>query len=215
MKKAFLSAALLILAFPKCSFWPLAWLAFIPLFSEVQTSKHFRTSAFYFYACGFLFFFTSTEWLRHVSVFGWFFVAFVYPVYFLIFGIAVHWFLKRAPVLLSLFAIPSAWAVLEWIRTEIPSWSFGWNLLAYSQAPSFTVIHFARSFGAYGVSWFVLFGNLSLFFLIERARKRKVKKAAAILVSFAAVVALLEIFSAHTVQACPRASRSLEHCNID
>ena len=116
----------------------------------------------------------SCEWLRHVTYFGWLFVSVSYAIYFACFGLAVRWFLNQERPLLTLFALPSAWVSLEWIRTEIPDWGFGWNLLAYSQSENLGVAQMASALGAYGVSWVILFANLSLFFLLElELRKRK------------------------------------------
>ena len=90
-----ISVFLLILSFPKFSFWPLAWVAFVPIFYRAQHVKRLSHAFFHFYLLGFLFFLTTWEWLRHVTYFGWIILALLYAVYFGLFGLLVHWFLRR------------------------------------------------------------------------------------------------------------------------
>ncbi|OGW86154.1 MAG: apolipoprotein N-acyltransferase [Omnitrophica bacterium RIFCSPHIGHO2_02_FULL_46_11] len=172
-----ISACLLILCFPKFSFWPIAWFSFVPIFFSVRKTPRLSAAFFHFYLFGVLFFFVTWEWLRHVSYFGWLALVPLYALYFGAFGILTAWFWNRGRFFLSLFALPSAWAVLEWIRTEIPVWGFGWNLLAYSQSPNLNIAGIARFVGAYGVSWLLMFANLTVFFLIDFWRTRKKSEA--------------------------------------
>ena len=194
MVLTFLSASLLVLSFPKFSCWPLAWIAFVPVFFSIRKTQRLSASFFHFYLLGFLFFFVTWEWLRHVSYFGWVVLAALYALYFGVFGILSAWFWRRSRFFLSLFALPSAWMVLEWIRTEIPVWGFGWNLLAYSQSPNLNVAGLARFVGAYGVSWLLMFGNLAIFFLIDFARTHRKSE---VLDALLALIILGLIFSSN------------------
>ncbi|MBI4367980.1 MAG: apolipoprotein N-acyltransferase [Candidatus Omnitrophica bacterium] len=189
------SSVLLILAFPKFSLWPFAWIAFVPILFHLQRLKQARHAFLSFYLFGALFFLGSWEWLRHVTYFGWLFLVFSYAVYFGLFGIVTYWFLKRGHFFLSLFMIPSAWTVLEWVRTEIPVWGFGWNLLAYSQASNLDVAGIAGLFGAYGVSWIIVFANLSIFFLIHFEMTHQKSEAPVVLFSITALGLVLAFFS--------------------
>lgn len=173
MISALISAILLTTSFPKFYFWPLAWIAFVPVFYGTRQQTSFKKSFLIFYLFGFFFFFASVEWLRHVSYFGWIFVATKYALYFGVFGLAVHWFWKRNQFFISLFALPSVWVVLEWIRTEVPVWGFGWNLLAYSQSFNLDVAGVASIIGAYGLSWLILFANVAIFFILDFEITRK------------------------------------------
>lgn len=183
---ALVSAILLVFSFPSFSFWPLAYLAFLPLFYGTLHALTYRSVFFHFFLAGFFFYFISVEWIRHVSYFGWAFVAVFQAVYFGLFGIAVHWIWKNRYFFISLFVLPSAWTVLEWTRTEIPIWAFGWNLLGYSQAQNFFVARFASVAGAYGVSWLIMFVNLALFFILQSRRDASFVRSARF--SFAALV---------------------------
>ena len=162
-----LSAFSLILSFPKFSLWPLAWIAFVPVFYAARREQKFGGVFLHFYLMGFIFFFFSVEWLRHVSYFGWIFVATKYALYFGVFGLIVHWFWKRNHFFLSLIALPSIWVVLEWMRAEVPVWGFGWNLLSYSHSFNLDISGIASIIGAYGLSWLIMFANLSIFFILD------------------------------------------------
>lgn len=169
---ALLSAVFLILSFPPFSFGPFAFAAFVPLFYSAPHFQSYRSIFFHFFLAGFFFYFASIEWIRHVAYFGWVFLALFQAVYFGLFGLLVRWFWKRDHFLLSLFVLPSAWAVLEWIRAEIPVWAFGWNLLAYSQSRNLFVAGLASVAGAYGVSWLIMFINLIFFFILKKEFRR-------------------------------------------
>ncbi len=191
MVLTFLSALLLILSFPKFSFWPLAWFSLVPIFYGARRQTKWTTTFFYFYLFGFLFFLASVEWLRHVAYFGWIFVATAYALYFGLFGLAVHWLWRRNHFFLSLFVLPSLWCVLEWIRAEIPVWGFGWNLLAYSQAFNPTIAGIGSLIGGYGLSWLIVFANLAIFFILDFELNHKTSKGVNALVG---VISLALIF---------------------
>jgi apolipoprotein N-acyltransferase len=194
---ALVSALLLSLSFPRFSLWPCAWVALIPIFYQARQTSNLKGIFLHFYVLGLLFFLISCEWLRHVTYFGWFFVVFAYAFYFGLFGIFVFWFWRRKQYALSLFALPSAWVVLEWIRTEIPVWGFGWNLLAYSQAFQLEFARLAVFFGAYGLSWLIVFFNLALFFLIQFLFHHEKKEGFVALYSFLILGMILGFYFGH------------------
>ena len=147
-----LSGFLLTLAFPRWNLWWLAWVAFVPLLRAITDSKNWKTAFLYGFSAGFTFYLLSLTWLRHVTVFGLFFVAALLAIYWGIFAVMV----RRNNGLLLLAA---AWTALEFLRSEWPVWGFGWNLLGYSQAPNVLVRQLASLGGAYAVSFLVLLGN--------------------------------------------------------
>lgn len=194
MVLTFLSALLLILSFPKFSFWPLVWFSFVPVFYAVRREKSFGGAFLHFYLFGFLFFLASVEWLRHVAYFGWIFVATAYSLYFGLFGLAVHWFWRRNHFFLSLFVLPSLWCVLEWIRAEMQVWGFGWNLLAYSQAFNPTIAGIASWIGGFGLSWLIVFANLAIFFIIDFELKHKQSEGIIALVGILSLAVIFGIY---------------------
>ncbi len=171
----FSSAFLLALAFPKFYFGWTIWFALAPAFFAVFRAPSYKEAFLIFYAVGFIFFVTSMEWIRHVSVFGWLFVCSVLAIYYGIFGICAKYFLNFEKPNLGLAALPSAWVFLEFIRTEIPTWALGWNLLGYSQSNFLPVARLASWFGVYGVSFLIVFINLTIWVAAEsfvRSAKR-------------------------------------------
>ncbi|PIQ85132.1 MAG: apolipoprotein N-acyltransferase [Candidatus Omnitrophica bacterium CG11_big_fil_rev_8_21_14_0_20_45_26] len=159
------SAFLLTVSFPKFSFGFLAWIALVPALTALARTKSKWEAFFVFYCVGFLFFFMSLEWLRHVTYFGWVFVAALYAVFFGLFGCLAFFLLRRDRFILSLIAVPAAWVVLEWIRTEMPVWAFGWNLLGYTQSHYLPIAQTAAIFGVYGLSFLIVLCNLTIWLL--------------------------------------------------
>ncbi len=188
------SSLLLILSFPKFSFWPLAWFSFVPLFYTLRREKTFGEAFLHSYLFGFFFFLVSVEWLRHVAYIGWIFVATVYPLFFGFFGLAVHWLWRRNHFFLSLFILPSLWCVLEWTRAEMPVWGFGWNLLAYTQSFNLTIASIASFIGAYGLSWIILFANLAIFFILDFEFSHKKSEG---IIALVGILALTVIFGVY------------------
>ncbi len=176
--RIFLSAFLLALAFPKFNFGWTAWLALVPAFFAIERSKSSLESFAIFFSVGFLFDLISLEWLRHVTLFGLFFVSAILAIYFGIFGVAARYFFKKHPSGLLFWALPSFWVILEWIRTEIPIWAFGWNLMGYSQSSCLPIARFASIFGVYGVSFLIVWMNLVIWFFLKSFENKKEKWAA-------------------------------------
>ncbi|MBI4388211.1 MAG: apolipoprotein N-acyltransferase [Candidatus Omnitrophica bacterium] len=163
----FLSAFLLALAFPKFNLGWTAWFALVPgLFSIFRS--HTKLQSFtIFFLIGFFFDLISLEWLRHVTYLGWIFVCVIPAIYFGLFGFCAHYFLREHRIRFSFLALPSLWVVLEWFRTEISVWAFGWNLLGYSQSEFLSVARLASWLGVYGVSFLIVFVNVTLWFCVE------------------------------------------------
>jgi len=204
-----LSACLLLVTFPDFSFSWFAWIAFVPIFFLARNPLSFKTAFGYFYLLGCIFFLVTVEWLRHVSYFGWLFVSFLYATYFGCFGLLVRWFWVRRGLVFFFLLVPSAWVVLEWIRTEIPMWAFGWNLLAYSQSDHRAIANIASLGGVYYVSWLVMLGNVSVFFLVSSWRMKQNKRFALVSVIFFLVMLLVPVFwtrEPHVAAHLPQAS---------
>ena len=159
------SGFLLTLAFPRWNLWPLAWGGLVPLLQAVERSRSRKEAFLFGFTAGFTFYLLSLSWLRHVTVFGLFFVVTMLAVYWGLFGVI----LRRGGFLF----LSSAWVILEWIRTEIPVWGFGWNLLGYSQSPNLLVAQLASVGGVYAVSFLVVLGNVVFYSLIRTGVRKE------------------------------------------
>ena len=127
---------------------------------------------------GFGFFLGSIWWIVRLSevagpmaVVGWFVLCAYLALYFGAFG----WVLATAekkweqlPFFRSLFFAPALWVALEYARSYLLS-GFGWNLLAYSQAPWLALIQLAEVTGAWGVSFLVVLVNVAVSRVIAEA----------------------------------------------
>lgn len=177
---SFLAGFLLTLAFPRWNLWLLAWVGLVPLFSALEGARNRKIAFLYSFTAGFVFFFLSISWLRHVSVFGWLFVATMEAAYWGIFG--VLFVIARKPggrakqSLRSDFLLAASWVALELIRSEVPVWGFGWNLLGASQAPALWIAQLAGAGGVYAVSFLVFLGNGVIDSLLHNGVKKEFRR---------------------------------------
>ncbi|MFA4981292.1 MAG: apolipoprotein N-acyltransferase [Candidatus Omnitrophota bacterium] len=168
---AVVSASLQILAFPNFNLWPLAWIAFVPLFFAIDGRKPLK-SFLISYITGFLFFLGTIYWLIHVTLPGMIIVAAYLALYFALFGSALSFVMGRSKPLAVLFFAPAAWVALELTRSNVFS-GFGWALLSHSQSNCLPVIQIADITGAYGVSFLVMMANAAIFLTIKDLRKKE------------------------------------------
>ena len=156
---AALSGLLLTLAFPKWNLGWLAWIALVPWLGSLRQSRDYKEAFLYGFIAGFIFFFLSISWLRHVTIFGWLFVVTMLAFYWGVFGL-VFFGCGGAPSWVPTMTLSAAWVALEFIRSEIPVWGSGWNLLGTSQASNLWLAQLASLGGVYSLSFLVFLGNL-------------------------------------------------------
>jgi len=164
-----LSAALLALTFSLSTFWFLAWFGFVPLFFAVE-NKSKVTRFLLAYLTGVLFWAGTIYWLAHVTLLGTIILVLYLAIYFGIFGL----FCSGR----SLILIPSAWVLLEYIRSYLFT-GFPWALLGYSQYNVLPAIQIADITGVWGVSFLVMMVNVSAYKIIgnrlwEKEKKREI-----------------------------------------
>jgi apolipoprotein N-acyltransferase len=156
-----LSAALLALTFSLSTFWFLAWFGFVPLFFAVE-NKPKVTRFLLAYLTGVLFWAGTIYWLVHVTLLGTIILVLYLALYFGIFGLAFPYLLSTNYYLLS---IPSAWVLLEYIRSYLFT-GFPWALLGYSQYNVLPAIQIADITGVWGVSFLVMMVNVFVYQVI-------------------------------------------------
>lgn len=165
---ALFSALLLVLSFSRLDAGFLAWVGFLPLFFSLEGKSPGR-SFLLSYLCGFSFFLVTLYWLIHVTLAGWIVLCFYLALYFGLFGAALRIFKQASPALM-LFALPSAWVILEYLRSHLLT-GFGWALLGYSQYKFLPIIQIADIFGSYGVSFLLVMGNAAIYLFLRRRRQ--------------------------------------------
>ncbi len=165
----FLSAGMLIVSFPSFNIWPLAWLAFVPLFFVLQNKSKLK-AFLWAYLAGVIFWSGTIYWLVHVTLLGTIILILYLALHFAIFGLFFSTLNFELPTL-NCFLIPSAWVLLEYIRSHLFT-GFPWGLLGYSQYLNLAVIQIADITGAWGVSFLVMMVN-GWFYSLIRAPDRQ------------------------------------------
>ncbi len=178
---AFVSAILLILAFPDFEFSFLAWFALIPLFFAIEREKEFwRKSFFTGWIFGTVFFFGTCYWLTFapityagfpapIAYILMFFVSLTVGLFPAIFGAIFSILLKRFGSYAILTA-PFLWVFTEFLRY----WMTGnnWNAVGYSQAFNSKVIGFASFGGVLLLSFICVVINACYFLpFVKRSKK--------------------------------------------
>ena len=144
----FLAAALTGLAmgfiFLDPVFTPGIWVALVPLMLLIRDRDklgNFLTG----WLVGFLWFFISCHWLRHVTWAGWFCLALVEGIWLGIWMILAGRFQLRWRLLL----FPMLWVCMEMLRSKGVV-GFSWNLLGHVAEP---ISPMAQGWGVYGISF--------------------------------------------------------------
>ena len=152
-----ISAILIGLSFHEFNFCYFAWVGFIPLFSVVE-NKNFKAAFLFSYFTGVIFWFFVIHWLIHVTLAGLIVLVLYLAIYFGLFGAIIS--SKRiCKNRLAIFIIPSVWVLLEYVRSYLFT-GFPWALLAHSQAKNLCIIQISDIFGAWGISFLIVMGNV-------------------------------------------------------
>ena len=154
------SGVLLVLAFPFAGWGFPAWIAFIPLLAAVHHAQN-RSQAFGFgLITGVIFYGGSMHWMTHVTTVGWLLLCLMEAMYLGGFALLAYFGMKsQKPVYFKILWVALAWIVVEFLRTEMPVVGFGWNSLAYSQAPYLPLIQFANVLSAYALGFLIVLVN--------------------------------------------------------
>ena len=180
---ALCSALFIFLSIPKVDWWPLAWIAFVPVMVALRDAGRSGTLlrvSLVSLAFGFLSGVGKVYWIMEtvmsygglnavlglVSMAG---VAMVVGLYAFLFGIFVARTDWKSP-LFPLFAA-ALWTALEYIQTYLFT-GFPWELLGYSQYQVLPVIQIAKYAGVYGVGFLVMLLNATLAMVFIALRER-------------------------------------------
>ncbi len=170
------SGLLLAAAFPRPDFYPLAWVALVPLLL-VMRRRPFASG----WSAGCAFFAAVLYWVNIVmttygglhpipSLFAYLFLV----GYLALFFAAATWLScrlesgLRIPVLVSM---PAIWVALEYLRGLLLT-GFPWALLGYSQQNFSAAIQSADVTGVYGVSFLLVLVNCSLAWILRSPEKK-------------------------------------------
>lgn len=169
-----ISGLLLALSFPPAGWGFLAWFALVPLLASLHHAQDRSQALGFGLITGIVFFCFSIHWLTHVSTLGWLIVVLMQSVYVMIFAwLAYEGIRSRKSALFKTVWIALAWTITEFLRSEMPVFGFGWNLLAYSQSPYIPLIQFTNVFGSYGLGFLIVLVNAFLLYAWFRRKDRR------------------------------------------
>ena len=171
-----LAAALLAAPFLEPWFFPLAWVAFVPLFFVIDRADSLRRAVFYGWLMGLAAHLIGFHWLTYtISVFGGFPFAVsvvVFVLYAALQGIQMALFalLLRTIGFGPLMIFPALfWVVCEFLFPLLFPW-----YIANSQVSFLWVIQTADLVGPYGTGFIVMWFNAALYHaLFANAEPRK------------------------------------------
>ncbi len=179
---AALSGAALSLSLPPAGWWPLAYLAPIPLLWLVRTGRPGR-SALLGFVFGIVYFGALLYWILLFGKGGFAALVLMSGAYLAAFGALAPAIWRPDHPIVSTIGLAALWTVLEWIRGSFPLGGFGWGQLGITQvdAPSLPL---ASITGVWGLSFVVLLVAGLLLLALERwgrgaARSRGYAGAAA------------------------------------
>lgn len=162
------SGILLFLSFPNINFYPIAWIALIPLLVALNNVGNWKSAFIVGYISGLLFFggllFAIVLLYPYANIFatllGYTLLVAYTAVYFGVFSVIIHHFPWKSGILYPL-AGATIWVSLEWIRGWLLS-GFPWGFLGYTQWNNPSGIQIASTTGVYGVSFLIIFFNAGI-----------------------------------------------------
>jgi len=160
----FISSLLLSFPFLNPKFALFAWFGFIPFFSALK-GKNGIHAFILSYLTGALFWAVTIYWLVNVTLLGTILLVFYLALYFGVFGLAISALTKNSKTY-SIVLVPSAWVVLEYLRSHLLT-GFPWSLLGYSQYLNLHIIQIADISGIWGVSFVIVMFNTALYSLLN------------------------------------------------
>ncbi|MFA6584691.1 MAG: apolipoprotein N-acyltransferase, partial [Elusimicrobiaceae bacterium] len=194
LASGFLTAALLVLAYPKFNLSALAWAAFIPFTFGLPALSGYRRAALYGLYTGFVFYAGILYWivptcraggLNPVLAAGaWLLLALIMACEWAVFSAGVYFF-RNAGLLFPLSAA-LCWTVAEWFKILLAQnavW-FPWFMLGYTQWAQERFIQAASLGGVYLTGFAVVFTG----FCAGYAWREKLSFKKTVLVCLPAVV---------------------------
>ncbi|MFA4905416.1 MAG: apolipoprotein N-acyltransferase [Candidatus Margulisiibacteriota bacterium] len=161
-----LSGILLALCFPKFNLWPLAFVALVPLFIEIEKKKTAREAAVSGFIFGLVFFGINLFWINTLIPYGGPFV----PLGWLLLAAGEALFVALACYLISfsnlrlksrVYISALIWVGIEYLRSLGP-FGITAGTVGYTQAHFLPIAQLASFSTVYGVSFLIVLVNLVL-----------------------------------------------------
>ena len=190
------TALLLIFSFPNFEFYPLAWIALVPLLVVIAKHPSPRRAFLLGWAAGSVFFYTTCYWLTYSMIhYGGLPAVLAYVLLIpgaLVVGLfpgLFAWILALSVKKWGEWALllaPLFWTAFEWIRLGVTGQL--WNALGYSQAYHWVLIQPARWGGVYLVSFLIVAINSVVALLVLRRTRWTITAALAMMLAVVFVI---------------------------
>ncbi len=180
-----LSGVMLGLCFPPFDFWPLAWIALVPLGFVLSAPRMTRPAWAGVYLGGLAFHLLALDWLRTSYgttgtsgpyFCGWLIAGQAGAGLLLLLLVAGRRFVRTTQLPMS-WALPIVWVSFETVRQAVMSLVDGagtpWFELAVTQVNFAPIAQVADLGGSAAIAFLVAAGNGILFDLLQRARHRR------------------------------------------
>jgi apolipoprotein N-acyltransferase len=193
-----ISGLLLVLSLPKPDFYPLAWIALVPLLFAIAETESIAQLLATSYAAGLVFFSGGFYWITEtMMIYGGLsapsaaavgaLFALSFALYFVVFGLALYFAIRKFGAAGLFFAAP-LWVMVEWLRSILFS-GFPWMLSGYALVPYAGILQMAAWTGVYGLSFLATaINSLIAYGLLQNHKGRAIPlgtAAAAIVVAWA------------------------------
>ena len=191
------SGIILFCSFPNVNFFPLAWVALVPLLVALAPVESWKSAFRVGYVAGFLFFAGLLLAIillypyAHIltTTLGYLLLVGYTALYFAVFAVLVHQLPWQSGILYPLGAA-SIWVTLEWVRSWLLT-GFPWGNIGYSQWNYPPGIQIASLTGVYGVSFIIVFFNAGIATLIRRRHEWQRELVALIVPCLIAMICLI------------------------
>ena len=168
------SGIILFCSFPSVNFFPLAWIALVPLLVALESVKNWKSAFSVGYVGGFLFFAGLLLAIillypyAHIltTTLGYLLLVGYTALYFAVFAVLVYQLPWQSGMLFPL-GVAAIWVTLEWVRSWLLT-GFPWGNIGYSQWTYLPGIQIASLTGVYGISFVIVFFNAGIATLIRR-----------------------------------------------
>ena len=167
------SSLMLILSFPSANQAYLVWVSLLPLFFYCQSLSWKKAfwggfltgSVFFFYLLAYLVLGLDFVLPRSYGVLAVIISSFYSAFFFGIFTLLVSLFIKNINVVVSIFAIPSSWVLLEYLRSLGLLGHTGGSL-GFSQSSYPLLLQNIALYGYWGLPFLIVMFQVIIFFLV-------------------------------------------------
>ncbi|HIM12811.1 TPA: apolipoprotein N-acyltransferase [Candidatus Poribacteria bacterium] len=166
-----ISGVLLVLSTAGIGWYPLAWIAIIPLLIAIKSAKNTKSAFLIGYLSGSIHFLGTAYWIALLYPYantGWFvsdvavttILYLLLSLYLAVYSAVFAVVLRRLTwsVLPMIFVSATIWTACEWIASWLLT-GFPWGSLGYTQWKNLPVIQISSIFGIHGVSFVIVLFN--------------------------------------------------------